>query len=120
MSNRQKRSLFETNKQHLLRNQTLQEVERVSIGNQLQLIPILVHSQQETVLVYALDNHACCGVIITKDIHLLICVEPLSVVTIQEGTQSTLRETIKVTVPDLHEATQQFTTITQTIHLTIP
>ena len=84
------------------------------------MVPILVHSQQETVLVYALDNHACRGVIITKDIHLLVGVEPLSVVTIKEGTQATLRETIKVTVPDLHETTQQFTTITQTIPLTLP
>ena len=66
------------------------------------------------------DGHIREFAILAQHAHSLVGVEPLSVVTIQEGAQTTLRETIKVTVPNLHETTQQFTTITQTIPLTLP
>lgn len=73
-----------TNRSQLLRYQTLQKVECVSVWNELELVAILVDSDQESMLVDSLDDYAHLRVVLSQHVHVLVGVKPLSVVTVQE------------------------------------
>lgn len=100
-------AVFDTNMSHLLRNQSVQEVERVSVGQQLESLSIVADCLEIPVGRDSLYDDTGIAAIFLQNIHCLVGMQPQLVVPLQEGSKALLCEDWEIVVPYSHVMTQQ-------------